>query len=167
MPSISFKSRSSWNVNARKALILVFFATVAAHLLVHRFDVVHSQQATLPSNPNETTREKAPTRSSQIGVGVVGGGEMPRTLSVSHERKIWLGGPEIALTVAYVRKARSYVEWGSGGSNITFRKLESGPTGSIEHNAQWCKSMLTRIADAGLSVDLRCVPVTQWTSDGT
>lgn len=83
--------------------------------------------------------------------------------------EVWMERDEILLVLQYLKGAKNYLEWGSGGSTLNFPQLVEGRVVSIEHSNAWFKEMPARLARKKLRhVELHCNPVHHREhSDGT
>jgi len=66
--------------------------------------------------------------------------------------KPWMSSQEVKLVESFLNKNHTMLEWGSGGSTISFSPLVSSYY-SIEHVEEWYNNVDTQIQEDGLKVN--------------
>lgn len=73
--------------------------------------------------------------------------------------QVWMSVQEISLVRSFIKPHHQYLEWGTGGSTLTFAPIAKHAY-SIEHDADWCTKMQATLKAKGLSsVEFHCVVV--------
>lgn len=96
------------------------------------------------------------------------GSEVLKMFNLVNMTEVWMDPNEVLLVLKYLRGAKTYLEWGSGGTTLNLPQFVSERAVSIEHDKDWCEAMPKRLAEKKVrTVEFHCIHVNHKNSEGT